>query len=73
MKLFNFRHNTFKHGVHPPEHKDDTNRLPIRQFSFSPMLILPMSQHLGAPSQPVVREGQEVFWGELLAKAGGYM
>ncbi|HRD82760.1 MAG TPA: electron transport complex subunit RsxC [Saprospiraceae bacterium] len=73
MKLFNFRHNTFKHGVHPPEHKDETKGLPVRQFSFAPVLILPMSQHLGAPSQPVVREGQEVHRGQLLAKAGGYM
>ncbi len=73
MNIFNFRQNSFKHGVHPPEHKEDTSGLPIRQFAFAPVLILPMSQHLGAPSQPVVREGQEVVRGQLLAKAGGYM
>lgn len=73
MGFFNFHKNTFKHGVHPPEHKDETNKLPIRQFAFSPLIILPMSQHLGAPSVPVVREGQEVVRGQLLAKAGGYV
>ncbi|MCB0558372.1 MAG: electron transport complex subunit RsxC [Lewinellaceae bacterium] len=73
MGLFNFRKSTFKHGVHPPEHKEDTNGLPIRQFPFAPLIILPMSQHIGAPSQIVVREGQEVARGQLLAKAGGYV
>ena len=73
MGFFNFHKNTFNHGVHPPEHKDETKGLPIRQFAFSPLIILPMSQHLGAPSVPVVREGQEVVRGQLLAKAGGYV
>ncbi|MCB0547944.1 MAG: electron transport complex subunit RsxC [Phaeodactylibacter sp.] len=73
MGLLNFRKSTFKHGVHPPEHKEETNGLPIRQFPFAPLIILPMAQHIGAPSQIVVREGQEVVRGQLLAKAGGYV
>ncbi len=73
MAFFNFYKNTFKHGIHPPESKDETNGLPIRQFPFAPVIILPMAQHIGAPSQIVVREGQEVHRGQLLAKAGGYV
>ena len=73
MGFFNFHKNTFKHGVHPPEQKDETNGLPIRQFPFAPVVILPMVQHIGAPSVIVVREGQEVVRGQLLAKAGGYV
>ncbi len=73
MSLFTFHKKTFKHGVHPPEHKSETNGLPIRQFPFAPVIILPMVQHIGAPSQIVVREGQEVVRGQLLAKAGGYV
>ena len=64
---------TFKHGIHPPEHKSDTNKLPIRQFDFSPVIILPMVQHIGAPSRIIVSEGQEVTRGQLLAEANGYM
>lgn len=64
---------TFRHGVHPPEHKDDTNGLPVRQFDFSPVIILPVQMHIGAPSEIVVREGQEVVRGQLLARANGYM
>ncbi|MCB0639169.1 MAG: electron transport complex subunit RsxC [Lewinella sp.] len=73
MELLSLRKKTFKHGVHPPEHKDETNGLPIRQFAFSPLIILPTVQHIGAPSQIIVREGQEVVRGQLLAKAGGYV
>lgn len=65
--------NTFKHGIHPPEHKDETNSLPIRQFSFAPVVTLPTAQHLGKPSKIIVREGQEVLRGQLLAEADGYM
>jgi electron transport complex protein RnfC len=73
MGLLNLRRNTFKHGVHPPEHKSETNGLPIRQFPFSPLIILPTVQHIGAPSEVIVREGQEVERGQLLAKSVGYV
>ena len=73
MGLFNFRKNTFKHGIHPPEHKSETNGLAIRQFPFAPVVIIPMAQHIGAPAEIVVREGQEVNRGQLLAKAVGYV
>jgi electron transport complex protein RnfC len=35
--------------------------------------VLPLAQHIGAPSQLVVQEGQEVSRGQLLAQAGGYV
>jgi len=74
MSLFNFWHKkTFRHGIHPPEHKEETNGLPIRQFPFAPLIVLPLAQHMGAPAEPVVREGQEVDRGQLLARAAGYM
>lgn len=66
-------HRSLKQGIHLPEHKDETCGLPIRQFPFTPLIILPMVQHAGAPSQIVVREGQEVERGQLLAAAGGYL
>ena len=62
---------SFPHGIHPPENKDDTSGLPIRQFPFAPVLIVPLSQHLGKPARPVVREGQEVVRGPTIAEADG--
>lgn len=73
MALFNLHRNTFRHGIHPPESKDETCRLPIRQFPFAPVIILPMAQHIGVPSEIVVREGQEVRRGQLVAEARGYV
>ena len=73
MRLFKSRQHTFRNGVHPPEHKVETSGLPIRQFPFSPTIVLPLSQHIGAPSEPLVREGQEVVRGQLIGKAGGYV
>jgi len=64
---------TFRHGVHPPESKDETNGLPIRQFPFAPLIVIPLVQHMGAPSIPVVSEGQEVSRGERIARADGFM
>jgi electron transport complex protein RnfC len=64
---------TFRHGVHPPESKDETNGLPIRQFPFAPLIVIPLVQHMGAPSIPVVTEGQEVSRGERIARADGFM
>ena len=73
MSFFNLHKNTFKHGIHPPESKEDTNGLPIKQFPFPPVIILPMAQHIGAPSDIIVNEGQEVYRGQLVAKANGYV
>src|SRR5579872_620112 len=64
---------TFSHGVHVPEFKEGTCHLPIRRLPFAPILIVPLSQHTGAPAVPIVREGQEVVRGEPIAKAGGFV
>ncbi|MBI3681225.1 MAG: electron transport complex subunit RsxC [Acidobacteria bacterium] len=63
----------FSRGVHPPESKEQTSHLPIRRLPFAPVLIVPLSQHTGAPAVAIVREGQEVVRGEPIAKAGGFV
>ena len=64
---------TFSHGIHPTENKHFTADKPIQQFPFAPELVLPLSQHAGAPSEPLVHLGQEVLRGEPIAKAAGFM
>ncbi len=63
----------FWRGVHVPENKDQTSHLPIRRLPFAPLLVVPLSQHTGAPAIPIVREGQEVVRGEPIAEAGGFV
>jgi electron transport complex protein RnfC len=64
---------SFRHGVHPPESKDATSGLPIRQFPFAPLLVVPLVQHLGKPSVPLVREGEEVVRGQRIARPDGFL
>jgi electron transport complex protein RnfC len=64
---------SFSHGIHPPEMKDDTSHLAIRRFPFAPLLIVPLSQHLGKPALPVVRAGQEISRGQVIAEADGFL
>ncbi len=68
-----FRRKSFEHGIHPPETKEATAGMPIRQFPFAPALVIPLVQHLGKPSVAVVREGQEVVRGQRIAKADGFV
>jgi electron transport complex protein RnfC len=63
----------FWRGVHVPENKEQTCHLPIRRMNFAPTLIVPLSQHTGAPAIAIVREGQEVVRGEPIADAGGFV
>ncbi|MDH4134763.1 MAG: RnfABCDGE type electron transport complex subunit C, partial [Gammaproteobacteria bacterium] len=64
---------SFANGVHVPEWKLATEARPIRRLDFAPRLILPLNQHIGAPSVPTVRKGQEVVRGEPVARADGFL
>jgi electron transport complex protein RnfC len=73
MMLDRVHKGSFRNGVHPPEHKDETGHLAIRRFPFAPVLIVPLSQHLGKPAVAVVREGQEVVRGQTIAEPDGFV
>jgi electron transport complex protein RnfC len=64
---------TFAHGIHPPEAKDETSGLPIKQFAFAPSVVVPVIQHIGRPAVPIVRDGQEVTRGQRIAEPDGWM
>lgn len=64
---------SFKHGVHPKEYKSKTDYLPIERMPFVDEYVLPLGQHIGAPSVPLVRKGQTVKRGEMIASPGGFV
>ncbi len=64
---------TFAHGIHPPQSKDATCELAIHQFPFAPLLIVPLSQHIGRPAIPIVGEDTEVVRGQMIADPDGFM
>ncbi len=59
--------------MHPPYHKAVTAHKPIRRLPFPDHLVIPLNQHIGKPSQPLVRKGQEVARGEPIASADGFV
>lgn len=57
--------------IHPPDFKGIANNKKIEESSIPKKVILPLSQHTGAPSEPVVNAGESVKTGTLIAKAKG--
>lgn len=62
-----------KGGVHPADHKELTNKLEIVNAAIKGTLIIPMSQHIGAPAECLVNVGDEVKEGMLIGKAAGFV
>lgn len=68
MKLRTFRIG----GIHPEENKLSSEA--ATQIAKLPrQAIFPLSQHIGAPAKPVVKKGDKVKVGTLLAEAGGFV
>ena len=60
-------------GIHPPERKELSNRTPIQQMPLPARLIVPLTQHLGAPAEPCVVLGERVLKGQKIAEASGFV
>lgn len=59
-------------GVHPEENKLTADK-PIRDAMLPKQAVFSMFQHIGAPAKPVVKKGDKVKVGTLLAEAGGFV
>ncbi|HBK29641.1 MAG TPA: electron transport complex subunit RsxC [Parabacteroides sp.] len=59
-------------GIHPPENQLSAGKK-ITALAAPKQVIIPLSQHIGAPAQAVVKKGDLVKVGTLLAKAGGFV
>lgn len=68
-----FERFTFRHGVHPPELKQLTAHLKIRRLPYPQEILLPLSQHTGKPAKPLVRPGDRVERGDLIADSDGWV
>lgn len=64
---------TFKGGIHPPDKKTLSAASPITETKPPKIVVIPLSQHAGAPCKPVVSIGQEVKKGEMVGEAGGFV
>ncbi|MFO7933312.1 MAG: electron transport complex subunit RsxC [Bacteroidales bacterium] len=59
-------------GVHPPENKLSAGQK-IQVLSPPDTVTIPLHQHLGAPSKVVVKKGDQVKAGQLIAEADGFV
>lgn len=60
-------------GIHPPENKVQSLGEPIRDAGIPAQLILPLSQHIGAPAGAIVEVGDRVLKGQKIAEAKGFV
>ena len=62
-------------GIHPPDGKALAKDKPIQILmpKEGSLLVYPMSQHIGAPCEPVVAKGDRVLVGQKIAEAGGFV
>jgi Na+-translocating ferredoxin:NAD+ oxidoreductase subunit C len=59
-------------GIHPPELKLTTNS-PIRQLPFPQNITIPVAQHIGTPATVIVKKGDSVKTGQLIASVNGFV
>lgn len=64
---------TFKGGVHPNDGKSLAKDKEIVELLPKGDLVYPLSQHIGAPASPVVKKGDHVLKGQMIAEAGGFV
>lgn len=59
-------------GIHPPENKISAGSA-IIQVPLPKQVCILLNQHLGAPAVPLVKKGDKVKTGQLIAKAAAYV
>lgn len=64
---------TFKGGIHPPDKKDIAKDSAIKEAKSPQRVVMPLSQHLGAPCKPIVSIGHAVKKGEVIGEPGGFV
>lgn len=64
---------TFRGGIHPFDGKSLSKEKPIQKILPVRDLVYPLSQHIGAPAAPVVKKGDHVLAGQVIAEAGGFV
>lgn len=59
-------------GVHVP-HRKNTALMETVKMPPPKMVVIPTVMHIGAPAKPVVKAGDKVAVGQLIAEAGGFV
>ncbi len=65
--------NTFSGGIHPPQYKEITSNIPVAVLPLPETAYIPLSQHTGAPAQPVVSAGDKVRTGQKIGDSPAFI
>jgi electron transport complex protein RnfC len=60
---------TFSKGIHPAENKAVTASLALEVMAPPEKVFIPLHQHFGSPTAPLVKKGDEVFLGQKIGEA----
>lgn len=61
----------FHGGLHLPDEKALSNQTPIAPHWLPALLSLPLRQHIGQAAEPLVKAGDQILKGQLIAQASG--
>jgi electron transport complex protein RnfC len=64
---------TFIGGVHPPEQKELSSEAALTPVAPPKTVVIPLSQHIGAPCSAAVEIGQVVKLGEIIGSADAFV
>ena len=64
---------TFRGGIHPYDGKELSRDRAIQDIRPGKELAYLVSQHIGAPAKPIVKKGDRVLAGQMIAEAGGFV
>mgnify|MGYP000856474463 CR=1 FL=1 len=64
---------TFRGGVHPREMKELSCEMPLIPYAPKGDLVIMTNQHIGKPATAVVKKGDKVLAGQVIAEAGGFV
>jgi electron transport complex protein RnfC len=64
---------TFERGIHPDDAKGLTQSSPIINASLPKRVVIPLSQHIGAPAKSEVNIGDEVKRGQMLGSPSSFV
>lgn len=60
-------------GIHPEQNKQQSNQQAICAAGIPNTLIFPLSQHIGTPAKAIVKVGEKVLKGQMIAAAKGFV
>ncbi|MCK8816155.1 electron transport complex subunit RsxC [Natroniella sulfidigena] len=63
----------FQGGIHLPYNKELAKDEPITEISMPEEIIIPLSQHIGAPCEPLVEVGDEVKAGQKIGESSEFV